>query len=137
FKNELIIMLAGLQNRGIVDTWQDRRIEPGDEWYKSIQDAMDECDLALLLVSQDYIASRFIQQEEQPKLLKRHQEMKLRVIPIIVRPCTWKSDPVIKELQVLPKDGKAIITFSESTGERDQAWTDIANVIEERAKARS
>lgn len=131
FKDELVTMLKGLQRRGIVDTWQDRGIEPGDEWYKSIQDAMDECDLALLLVSPDYIASDFIQEEEQPKLLQR------RVIPIILRPCPWQSEPVLKDLQVLPKDGKPIITFSDSTGERDQVWTDIADVIEERAKKRN
>jgi len=136
-KDELVTMLAGLQNRGIVDTWQDRLIEPGAEWNQAIQNAMDECDLALLLISPDYIASRFIQQEEQPKLLQRRQEMQLRVIPIIVRPCMWKSDPVIKELQVLPKDGQAIITFSPDKGERDQVWTDIASVIEERAKTRT
>jgi hypothetical protein len=71
FKEELITMLAGLQRRGIVDAWQDRRIEAGDEWNKSIQDAMSDCDLALLLISADYLASRFIQEEEQPKLLQR------------------------------------------------------------------
>ena len=68
FKKELLTMLAGLQRQGIIDTWQDREIEAGDEWYKSIQDAMNDCDLALLLVSPDYLASRFIQEEEQPKL---------------------------------------------------------------------
>src|SRR6185295_6939129 len=47
FKDELVTMLAGLQRRGIVDAWQDRRIEAGDEWNKSIQDAMNDCDLAL------------------------------------------------------------------------------------------
>ncbi len=136
FKDELVTMLAGLQNRGIVDAWQDRRIEAGDEWNKSIHDAMDECDLALLLVSADYIASRFIQNEEQPKLLQRRREMQLRVIPIIVRPCTWQSEPVLKDLQALPKDGKPVITFSKDTGDRDQVWTEIANVIEKRARNR-
>ena len=29
FKDELVTMLAGLQRRGIVDAWQDRRIEAG------------------------------------------------------------------------------------------------------------
>lgn len=134
YKNELVTMLAGLQNRGIVDTWQDRRIEPGDEWNKSIHDAMNECDLALLLVSPDYIASRFIQQEEQPKLLQRRAEMQLRVIPIIVRPCTWQSEPILKDLQALPRDGKAIIKFTKASGARDQVWTDIATAIEYRAK---
>ena len=136
FKDELVTMLAGLQRQGIVDAWDDRRIEAGDEWNTSIQDAMNDCDLALLLVSPDYLASRFIQEEEQPKLLQRRQEMQLRVIPIIVRPCKWTSDPVLKALQALPKDGKAVITFSKDNGERDQVWADVATVIEKRAKER-
>jgi small GTP-binding protein len=134
FRDELVTMLAGLQARGIVDPWQDRRIEAGDEWNTSIQDAMNECDLALLLISPDYIASRFIREEEQPKLLQRREEMLARVIPIIVRPCTWQSEPVLKDLQALPKDGKPVITFSKDNGDRDQIWADIAAVIEERAK---
>ena len=133
FKDELVTMLAGLQRRGIVDTWQDRRISPGDEWNKSIQDAMNECDLSLLLVSPDYIASRFIQEEEQPKLLERSKEMQTRVIPIIIRPCKWQSEPVLKDLQALPKDGKAVIKFSKASGARDEVWKDIASAIEERA----
>jgi tetratricopeptide (TPR) repeat protein len=133
FKDELVTMLAGLQRRGIIDAWQDRRIEAGDEWYKSIQDAMDECDLALLLVSPDFIASRFIQEEELPHVLARREEVRLRVIPIIVRPCMWSSEPVLSDLQALPKDAKPVITFSKANGDRDQVWADIAKVIEKRA----
>ena len=44
--------------------WQDRRIEAGDDWYNSIHEAMKDCDLGLLLVSPEYLASRFIQDEE-------------------------------------------------------------------------
>lgn len=135
FKNELVTMLTSLERRGVVDAWQDRRIEAGDEWNTSIRDAMNDCDLALLLVSADYLASRFIQEEEQPKLLQRRGEMRLRVIPIIVRPCAWRSEPVLKDLQALPENGKPVITFSKDTGARDQVWADIANVIEKRAKA--
>ncbi|HEX8650400.1 MAG TPA: TIR domain-containing protein [Pyrinomonadaceae bacterium] len=136
FKEELVTMLAGLERQGIIDPWQDRRIEEGDEWYQAIQDAMNDCDLAILLVSQNFIASRFIQDEELPRVLQRRREQGLRVVPIIVRPCKWQSEPVLKDLQALPKDGKAIITFAKDNGERDQAWTDIATVIEKRAKAK-
>ena len=37
FKDELVTMLAGLQRQGFIDTWQDQRIEEGDEWYQAIQ----------------------------------------------------------------------------------------------------
>lgn len=134
FKKELLKMLAGFQRRGIIDAWQDRRIEAGDEWYQEIQKSMNECDLAILLVSQSFIASRFINDEELPRLFQRCQETGLRVISIIVRPCTWQSEPVLKDLQALPKDGNPVITFSEDNGDRAQVWVDIAAVIEKRAK---
>jgi hypothetical protein len=48
----------------------------------------------------------------------------------------WQSEPVLKDLQALPKDGKAVITFSKDNGNRDQVWADIATVIEKRAKSK-
>jgi small GTP-binding protein len=137
FKDELVKMLAGLQRRGVIDAWQDRRIEPGAEWFPAIKQAINECDLALLLVSADFIASRFINGEELPDLLKRRQQEGMTVIPIIVRDCMWQAEPVLKDLQALPTDGKAVITCSEATGERDRVWKDIAQAIEKLAKAKS
>ncbi len=137
FKDDLVTMLAGLQQQGVIDAWQDRRIEEGDDWYQEIQDAMNECDLAILLVSQHFIASRFIQDKELPRLLLRQREHGLRVVPIIVRPCKWTSEPALSGIQALPKNGTPVITFSKDNGERDQVWVDIASVIEKRAKAKS
>jgi hypothetical protein len=134
FKDKLIKMLAGLQRRSVIDLWQDRLIEPGDEWYRAIQDAMNTCDLALLLVSDDFIASRFIQEEEVPDLLGRRKEEGMRVIPVIIRDCLWRSEPVLGDLQALPTDGKAVITFREENGERDKVWTKIAKEIERQAE---
>lgn len=88
-----------------------------------------------LLSSADYLASRFIQAQEQPRLLQRRREMQLRVIPIAVRLCMWQSEPVLNDLQALPKDGKPVITFSPDNGDRDQVWADIAAAIETRARA--
>ena len=127
-------MFARMLRNGIIDAWQDRRVEPGDEWYQAIQTAMNECDLALLFISKYFLASRFINEEEVPKLLQRRKNEGMRVIPIIIRPCLWTSEPILKDLQALPRDNKAIITFPEETGERDQAWLDIAKNIEKFAK---
>ncbi len=97
---------------------------------------MDKCDLALLLVSPDYLASRFIQEEEQPKLLQLRADLEARVIPIILRPCVWLSEPALSGIQSLPRDNKAVITFSKDNGERDEVWTAIAQEIEKRAVAK-
>ncbi|MEO0686944.1 MAG: toll/interleukin-1 receptor domain-containing protein, partial [Cyanobacteria bacterium J06649_11] len=134
FKHKFLNMLGGLQRQGLIDAWEDRQIRPGDDWYAEIQKAMNACDMAVLLVSSDFINSRFINEEEVPKLLKRRQAEGMRVVPIIIRPCLWTSEPMFSGLQSLPKDGKPVITFPNDNGERDQAWTDIAKKLEEFAK---
>ncbi|PSN18834.1 TIR domain-containing protein, partial [filamentous cyanobacterium CCP5] len=134
FKDKLDKMMAGMKRRGVIETWQDRQITPGDDWYDSIQTAMNDADIALLLISDDFIYSRFINEEEVPRLLERRQAEGMRVIPIIVRPCPWTSEPILKKLNALPKDGKPVITFTQENGDRDQAWTDIAKAIEKIAQ---
>jgi hypothetical protein len=44
---------------------------------------------------------------------------------------------MLKKIQALPKDGKPVVKFSKSSGNRDQVWTDIATAIEKRAKEKS
>lgn len=129
YKDELVKMLAPLQDQGVLTIWQDREIEPGEEWYGAIQNAMNTCDLALLLVSGDFLASRFIRDEELSRLLQRRKDDGLRVVPIIVSDCLWQSIPVLRDLQALPKNGRAIISFK-GTGGRDRVWMEIAKAIE-------
>ena len=130
FKDKFVNMLGGLRRRGIISAWEDREIRPGDNWYQEIQSAMNTCDMAVLLISADFINSRFITEQEVPKLVARRQEEGMRVVPIIIRPCLWDSEPMFNELQALPKDGRPIITFPNTNGEREQAWTDIAKELE-------
>jgi|SRR5688572_6118014 hypothetical protein len=129
FKDALVTMLAGLQRQGIIEPWQDRQIEAGTEWLKVIEKAMEDCNMAVLLISPDFIASPFIQDKELAHLFQRRLTQGLRVIPIIVRPCLWQQEPVIKDLQVVPKNGKAVISFSKENGDRDQVWSEIGNIL--------
>jgi hypothetical protein len=130
FKDELVTLLTGLQRRGIIGAWQDQRIEPGSEWFDLIIKAMEECEMAILLVSPDFIASRFIQEKGLAHLFRRRIEEGLQVVPIVVRSCLWQDEPVIGSLQILPKNGKPVISFSKENGDRDQVWTDIGIAIE-------
>jgi hypothetical protein len=53
---------------GVLDleTWDDRRIEAGANWFEEIQDAMAHASVAVLLISADFLTSRFIRGEEVP-----------------------------------------------------------------------
>ena len=128
-KDDLVKMLSPLQDHGILRIWQDREIQPGEEWYEAIQTAMTACDMALLLISSDFLNSRFIKGTEIPSLLRRRKEEGLRVVPIIIRSCLWQSVSVLKDLQALPKDGRPVASF-EGKDQRDWIWTEIASAIE-------
>ncbi len=44
--------------------WTDRNIEVGSDWYQRIQQSISNADMALLLVSADFISSAFIKEHE-------------------------------------------------------------------------
>jgi TIR domain len=135
FKDELMGMLAILEKQKVIQVWQDREIEDGDDWYRAIQSAMRTCKMAILMVSQYFLNSEFIQREEVPILLKQRKQQGLRVVPIIVRHCLWKRDPVLSKIQALPREGRPVITFPRANGSRDKVWMEIAESIGRRARA--
>lgn len=68
----------------------------------------------------------FIQDEELARLLRYRATQGLRVVPIIVRPCLWTSEPALSGIQALPQDGRPVVTFREENGERETVWVEIA-----------
>lgn len=126
-------MLKPLEKQGVLAIWNDRGITAGNEWYQDIRNTINTCDLALLLISVDFLNSRFIQEDELPRLLHLRKEKGLRIVPIILRDCMWTSVPILKDLQALPKDGRAVISFKGS-GQPDRIWSEIAKSIEELIK---
>jgi TIR domain/NACHT domain len=108
WKDRLVKHLTVLEREGLLAVWHDRRIGAGAEWYPEIQTAIERADVALLLVSADFLNSPFIQGEEIPPLLKRRQENGLPVIPVIVKDCPWRHVPWLAGLNARPADGKSL-----------------------------
>lgn len=133
FKDELVQHLAGINRQGLIASWDDREIEGGDAWREKINDAMNVCDLAVLLISPAFIASGFINESELPELVKRRQSEGIRVLPVIVRSFAWHLEE-IDQLQVRPKDGKALASLR-TRDARDHAWTIIVQEIAGWARA--
>jgi hypothetical protein len=89
WKDRLVTHLKALHEQGRIDLWDDRRISAGDDWYQEIQSAIAAASIAILMISPDFLASHFIQNEEVPHFLERNAKEGLRIIPIIVKPCAW------------------------------------------------
>jgi hypothetical protein len=123
-KDELIKHLEPLRHRNMIEEWHDRKITAGKEWGKEISRELSSADIILLLISIDFINSEYCYGTEMERAIERHQKGEARVIPIILRSCLWQYAPFAK-LQALPKDAKAVQSWSD----RDEALTDIVDGI--------
>jgi len=83
--------------------WDDEKIDPGGNWKAEITIAIESCDAALLLISEDFIASDFIDKNELPPLLKRAEESEkgLIIFPLLLTPSSFKDNERINRFQSL------------------------------------
>ncbi len=58
-RNELAKHLSLLANQGMIAGWHDRQIPPGTEWADAISTHLESAQIILLLVSADFLASKY------------------------------------------------------------------------------
>jgi hypothetical protein len=113
-----------LKRQGLIETWHDRRITPGQHVDQAISAELEAADLILLLVSPDFLASEYCYDVEMQRALQRHEAGDAHVVPIILRPCDWTSAP-FGRLNALPTDGKPVTKWTDL----DDAFLDISEGI--------
>ena len=128
-KNRLVTHLGVLQKEGLFSLWYDRCTDPGDDWFPAIEQAIADSNIALLMISADFLDSDFIRREEVPRLLERRQEEGLRVLPIIVGPCSWREVGWLSRMNVMPRDAHPI-----AGGTKYQIDAQFAAIVDEVAK---
>lgn len=126
YLKELRGHLGPLEKAGRIKVWSDSEINPSAEWEAEIVQNLDTADIILILVSAAYYDSAYIHEKEIKYAILRHERGEAKVLPIIVRPCSWADDPVVQRLQVLPSDGKPV-SDKRYWHERDDAWLDVVN----------
>src|SRR5580698_350496 len=95
---------------GCVDLWDDTRIQIGDTWLPQIKNAIEHAHVAILLISANFLTSKFIRVSEIPPLLHRRALGGLRVIPIVVDHCAWEHVEWLSEIQVITNFGDPVLS---------------------------
>jgi len=101
WKDKLVEQLSVLEKNGVCEVWYDSRLLPGDNWPEEILRAMQQGDVAVLLLSASFLTSSFIRETELPLLLAKVP----RVIPLLIKPCPWEVEEKLKGLNVRPEAG--------------------------------
>jgi len=118
-----------LENEGIyVDVWDDTKISAGMKWGEEIQRALSCAKIALLLITTDFLASRFIANNELPPLLQAAEEDGVKIMPLIIKPSRFKNHKKLSQYQALNNPSEPLVNLSE--GQQDEILVQLTNSIE-------
>ncbi|MDE1918036.1 MAG: toll/interleukin-1 receptor domain-containing protein [Sphingomonadales bacterium] len=136
FKDQLIRHLAPIRREGLIEVWHDGMLKPGEHLDPTVQAALAQSDLVLLLISSDFFHSEYCYEQEMVRAFARQREGLARVVPIILRPCQWMAVPIgegqrLSDFVALPKDGLPVTSWSDA----DAAYNDVAGAIREMLRA--
>ncbi|HWS99439.1 MAG TPA: toll/interleukin-1 receptor domain-containing protein [Pyrinomonadaceae bacterium] len=126
---ELDKRLKILEAKKTITYWRDYMTPAGHEWEKQILEHLNAAEMILLVISPDFLASKYCCDVEATLAMERHRNGEARVIPIILRECDWQDMP-FGTLQVLPENAVPVKKWSD----RDDAFTRVERGI--RAAAR-
>lgn len=128
YVDRLLVHLKPLERDGLIELWVDTRLRAGDRWIREIEKALERANVAILLVSADFLASDFITNNELPPLLKNAEQAGTRIVPLIVKPCRFARDKNLRHFQAIndPKHPIALL----SQGAQEVLYDEVAAEVE-------
>ncbi len=117
-----------LKRLGLIDQWHDRDISAGKEWKREIDTHLNNAQIILLLISNNFIHSDYCYSIELNRAIERCESKEAIIIPILLRSCDWEGLPFSK-YQVLPQNEQPI--DSRYWHNQDEAFMAVAKGIRE------
>lgn len=108
--DKVVRQLRVLETQGLAKVWIDQRMELGEVWRPAIGEAIERASIAILLVSEHFLGSEFINTHERPRLLERSRYGNLLLLPVLLSPCDWQAAGWIEKRNLWPTGGKPLLT---------------------------
>jgi hypothetical protein len=115
---------SGLIRSNAISEWDGQAILPGADWQEQIKQKLEQANVILFLISAEFMDSDYIHDVELKKAIERYNQGKVRIIPIILRSCDFRSLP-ISRYQALPTDALPI----EKWPNEDEPYFDVVTQI--------
>lgn len=126
--DRLRVHLKPLERAGAIDLWADTRIQASDRWRDEIASALSEAEVAILLISADFLASQFIADNELPPLLAAASAKGVVILPIIIGACRFAKTNELSCFQAI-NDPKQLIGVL-PVAEREKFWVKVSDAVE-------
>tara|TARA_B100000945_G_C20289058_1_gene552437 strand:- start:504 stop:974 length:471 start_codon:yes stop_codon:yes gene_type:complete len=89
--------------------WYQDKIDIGQDYRPIIKENIDSSVATLILLSDSFLNSKFIQEEEVPWIINKDDlSLIYEIIPLQIEECEWESLDFLKEKQIYPSRTKAL-----------------------------
>ncbi len=125
FRDEFRGALTAYERKGELVVWQDTMIVPGQKWEPEILRKLEEAEIIVLLLSNDFIKSDYCMVKAFEIAKRRDATGECVIVPIVVRACPFKKLD-LGEIQAIYPNGKAI----KQHRDRDVAWLEVTKELD-------
>lgn len=133
--DRLLVHLKPFERMGKIDVWSDTKIDAGNRWREEIRRVVLASQVAVLLVSADFLASDFIASDELPPLLLAAKRQKCIVVPVILGPCSFSQIQSLQQFQAANSPGTPLAAMRKVRAE--EVLQNVSKTIFERASISS
>ncbi len=111
--DRLKLYLSAFEQKGILDIWDDSKMEAGKILKDQIINAINDSRIAILLIGPGFLGSNFINNIELPKILESARVDGLHILPLITSYCSYKHSD-LKDFASFNLDSKPLEALNAS-----------------------
>ncbi len=127
--------LAPLLRKKNLSLWSYDFLYPGQNWQETIERAIQESQVIIILISSNYLNSK-LPDVELSRIIETYKKDKNKIFPIIISSEESSSVPTfIKEFQAVGSFSKPLSNLSKQ--EQEKALTKLTDVIDSCVSAKS
>ena len=119
--------LAPAVKSALFDLWVDEDIPGGDKWKATIAAKLKACDVCVLLVSPNSLASDYVIDVEVKTIKERQKNEDVPLFPIRLKPFAESTVPWLMVFNLRPPNGKSLWELEPKP--REKAMVAIVNEI--------
>lgn len=117
---QLISHLSNLIREQQINIWYDRQMTAGEEWSDEINERLNSAGMVFLLISRDFLSSKYCFDVELPHIIKRQEKGETVVVPILLSACEWEK-AAFSQYQLLPSTRIPVASWPNM----DEAFRDV------------
>jgi 7-cyano-7-deazaguanine synthase in queuosine biosynthesis len=111
-----------------IEYWYDKMISSGANSNDTIKKHLKKSKVAILLVSQDFLASNFIHYKELPNLVEAANNEGAKLFWLPIRPCNWQNTVIEKFQAAAGTDPKYPLSKMDKSG-REEIYVKLSDEI--------